>query len=213
MTDVQEKLNMTRRAGDLSILRPWVATLTLQAQGVLLSALRGPDGAHKDGPAKAIGRAMRATLVHNAKEVGPDDVYMGDGTGMCTPDEVDRFFEGVDVLPLHWYHHFVHAAEIVGRTHPNDEIRQFWSGFYERAVEKLHLAPEPVDVLLHRLRRDGSLVDAGTLGPCDVCGDRQLVFVRFTESLVAKLGRSASDHDRAGLCSNCLTPRTKSGSP
>src|SRR5687767_291035 len=208
MTDTQQKLDMARREGDVSILRPWVGTLTLQAQGVLLSALRGPDGAHKDGPAKAIGRALRATLVHNAKEVGPDDVYMGDGTGVCAPDDVDLFFEGVDVFPLHWYHHFVHAAEIIGRTHPNDEIRQFWSAFYERAVEKLHLAPEPVDVMLHRLRRDGAVADAGRLGPCPVCGFGKLVFVRLTEGLRVKLAQADAKHDRAGLCANCLTPRT-----
>jgi hypothetical protein len=208
MTETQEKVDMARRAGDVSILRPWVGTLTIQAQGVLLSALRGPDGAHKDGPAKAIGRALRATLVHNAKEVGPDDVYMGDGTGMCTPDEVDLFFEGVDVFPLHWYHHFVHAVEIVGRTHPNDEIRQFWSAFYEQAVEKLHLSPEPVDVMLQRLRRDGSMVDAGTLGPCPVCGFGRLALVVLTERLRMNLPRAEAGHDRAGLCANCLTPRT-----
>ena len=208
MTGPQPRMNMARREGEVSILRPWVASLTLQAQGVLLSALRGPDGAHKDGPAKAIGRAMRATLVHNAKEVGPDDVYMGDGTGMCTPGEVDLFFEGVDAFPLHWYHHFVHAAEIVGRTHPNDEIRQFWSAFYDRAVDGLHLAPEPVDVMLTRLRRDGALVDAAELGPCPSCGYGKLVYVRWTERLRARLSGHGPDEDRARLCANCLTPRT-----
>jgi hypothetical protein len=92
---------MARRGGNVSLLRPWVATLTLQAQGGLLSAMRGPDGVHKDGPAKALARALRATVVHNAKDVGPDDVFMGDGTGVCAPEEVDLFFQGVDVYPLH----------------------------------------------------------------------------------------------------------------
>jgi hypothetical protein len=188
-----------------SLLKPWVATLALQAQGVLLSALRGPDGVHKDGPAKAVARALRATLVHNAKEVGPGDVYMGDGTGLCTGEEVDLFFHGVDALPLHWYHHFIHAAEIIGYTHPNPEIRRFWNGFYESAVDALHLLPEPMDVMQKRLRRDGALADAGDLGPCSVCGHGQLVYVLFTESLRARLG---PQHDRAGLCANCLTPRT-----
>ena len=188
-----------------SLLKPWVATLTFQAQGVLLSALRGPDAVHKDGPAKAIARALRATLVHNAKEVGPDDVYMGDGTGMCTDGEVDVFFQGVDALPLHWYHHFVHAAEIIGYQHPNPEIRRFWTGFYERAVDALHLSPEPVEVMQKRLRRNGALVEAGALGPCSVCAHGEIVYVLLTERLGAKLG---PQHNRAGLCANCLTPRT-----
>jgi hypothetical protein len=169
-----------------SLLKPWVATLTFQAQGVLVAALRGPDGVAKDGPAKAIARALRATLVHNAKQLGPDDVYMGDGTGRCAPEEVDEFFRGLDAFPLHWYHHFVHAAEIVGYLHPNPEIRRFWNAFYERAVEALHLSPESMEAMQQRLRRNGALADAGELGPCTVCGHAEL---------------------RAGLCANCLTPR------
>lgn len=188
-----------------SLLRPWVATLTLQAQGVLLSALRGPDGMPKDGPAKAAARALRATIVHNAREVGPDDVYMGDGTGMCTSGEVDLFFSGLDALPLHWYHHFVHAAEIVGYLHPNPEIRRFWNDVYARAVESLHLSPEPADAMRKRLWRNGVLVDAAELGPCRVCGDDKLVYVLYTEALRARLG---PEHNRAGLCASCLTPRT-----
>jgi hypothetical protein len=85
------------------------------------------------------------------------------------------------------------------------EIRQFWNGVYARAVHALHLAPETIEVMQERLRRDGAFVDAGDLGPCAVCGHRELVYVLFTENLRAKLG---PEHKRAGLCANCLTPRT-----
>jgi hypothetical protein len=199
---------MARRDGNVSILKPWVTALTIQAQGALLSSIRGPDGAHKNDPAKAIVRAFRATVVNNAKNPGPGDVFMGDGTGVCSKEEVDLFFHSIDQQPHHWYLHFIHVAEIVGYTHPNDEIRQFWNGFYRRAVEGLHLSPEHRDVMLERLRKDGTIVDAGELGPCKVCGDSKLVYVLFTESLRVKLVHCGQEHDRAGLCSNCLTPRT-----
>jgi len=198
---------MARRNGNVSLLKPWVTALTIQAQGCLVCALRGPDAAHRDDPARALVRALRATVVCNAKDVGPDDVFMGDGTGVCAKDEVDLFFESVDQQPHHWYLHFVHAAEIVGYMHPNDEIRSFWGGFYARAVDGLHLSPEALEVMLQRLRRDGAVVDAPELGPCDVCGHDQVVYVRFTESLRVKLGRPDHGQDRAGLCANCLTPR------
>ncbi len=202
------KPTMSRRAGQVSLLRPWVSTLTLQAQGSLLSALRGPDGVHKEDAAKALVRAFRATVVHNAKGVGPDDDFMGDGTGLCREEDVDLFFDSVDQQPHHWYVHFIHAAELVGYLHPGQDVRRFWGAFYVRAVEGLHLPPEPADAMLRRLRRDGMIVDAGELGPCAGCGHDKLVHVRLTEALRARLGHAGDEHDRAGLCANCLTPRT-----
>ena len=204
----ETKPTMARRDGNVSLLKPWVTAMTIQAQGSLLCALRGPDGVHKSGPAKALVRAFRATIVNNAKDLGPDDVFMGDGTGVCREEEVDLFFDSIDQHPHHWYLHFVHGAEIVGYMHPNDEIRQFWTGVYERAVEGLHLSPEHVDAMLARLRKDGTIVNVGDLGPCHVCGHDTLVYVQLTESLEVKLGHDGHGHDRAGLCSNCLTPRT-----
>lgn len=199
---------MARRDGNVSLVKPWVEALTIQAQGSLLSALRGPDGVHKNDPAKALVRAFRATVVNNAKGPGPDDVFMGDGSGVCEKDDVDLFLGGVDRYQHHWYLHFLHAAEIVGYMHPNGEIRRFWIGFYERAAEGLHLLPEPREMMLARLGKDGALVDAGERGPCGVCGERKLVSVLLTERLRAKMGGDGAEGESAGLCANCLTPRT-----
>ena len=199
---------MSRRDGNVSILRPWVSTLTIQAQGTLMGALRGPDGVHKNGPAKALVRALRATIVNNAKDLGPDDVFMGDGTGVCREEEVDVFFDSVDVHPHHWYLHFLHAAAIVGYTHPNEEIRKFWDAVSARAAEDLHLSPEPRDAMLERLRRDGTMVSAGGIGPCPACGHDKLVEVLMTDHLRTTLGDPGREHGRAALCANCLAPRT-----
>ena len=204
----ESKPILARRDGNVSVLKPWVTALTIQMQGTLVCALRGPDGVPRNDPAKALVRALRATVVNNAKGLGPDDVFMGDGTGVCKPEEVELFFDNVDQYQHHWYLHFIHAAEIIGYTHPSDEIRRFWAAFYERAVEDLHLSPEDMDVMLRRLRKDGMIVDAGELGPCNVCGHRTLVHVLLTEGLRVKLGDYGREHDTAGLCSNCLTPRT-----
>lgn len=207
MVNEHERPAMRRRDGDVSLLKPWVTALTIQAQGVLASCLRGPDGAGGDDPAKALVRAFRAAVVHDARGVGPHDGFTGDGTGRCSAEEVDRFFESVDRYPHHWYVHFMHAAEIVGYMHPNREVRRFWDGFYETAVERLHLSREPVDAMVERLGEDGAIASAGELGPCPVCGRGTLVDVPLTTSLRAELGHVAGEHRAAALCSNCLTPR------
>ena len=199
---------MVRRDGGVSLLRPWVTTLTIQAQGSLVSALRGPDGPHESAGAKPLVRALRAVVVNNAKAPGPDDVFMGDGTGLCTDQDVEQFFDTVDQRPHHWYMHFIHAAETVGYMHPNEEIRRFWRGFYEAAVHRLHLSPEPREAMLARLGKDGMLEDAGALGSCPVCGHGRLVHVALTDRLRSRLAHVPRGHARAGLCANCLAPRT-----
>ncbi len=204
----ESKPPLARRDANASVLKPWVTALPLQMQGSLVCALRGPDAVPKSDPAKALVRALRATIVNNAKGPGPDDVFMGDGTGICRQQELELFFDGVDQYQQHWYLHLMHAAEIVGYLHPNHEVRRFWKDFYERAVDKLHLSPEPPDAMLARLRKDGMIVDADELGTCGVCGYDRLVYVVLTESLRVRLGDSDPRHDRVGLCANCLTPRT-----
>jgi len=52
------------------------------------------------------------------------------------------FLRGFDHYPLHWLLHFLHACEIVGYKHPDDEIRDAFSHLYGRLVKKFHLTPE-----------------------------------------------------------------------
>lgn len=48
------------------VVRPWLADLTYKQQTVLLSAIRGCDGAAKEDMNKKFVRAYRSVLLHNA---------------------------------------------------------------------------------------------------------------------------------------------------
>jgi hypothetical protein len=139
-----------------SVLRDWVLDLTLQMQGTLLCAMRGPDGLPKEGPYKEFVRAFRAVLTNNALPLGPKNTFAGDGSGLVTTEYVDHFFKSIDQYPLHWYLHFIHAAEIVGYFHPDKKIAKFWLDFYYRACSNLHLNPETKETMSQRLRGNGT---------------------------------------------------------
>lgn len=70
-----------------SILRPWVETLTLQQQGTLLCAIRGPDGEAKEAATKSVIRALRACVLKNARNLSNSDnsdKFLGDGSGVTS---------------------------------------------------------------------------------------------------------------------------------
>lgn len=52
------------------------------------------------------------------------------------------YLRHVDEMPHHFQLHFMHAAQIVGAHHPNDQIRQWWKDFYLMIVNDAHLHPE-----------------------------------------------------------------------
>ncbi|MCT2398488.1 hypothetical protein [Novosphingobium mangrovi (ex Huang et al. 2023)] len=64
---------------------------------------------------------------------------------------VSQYLRELDALPHHFQLHFMHAAEIVGYKHPDEEIRAWWHGTYLRLVHDMHLWPETEDQLDRRL--------------------------------------------------------------
>jgi hypothetical protein len=141
------------------VLKSWVKQLTLQMQGTLLCAMRGPDGSAKNDPAKKLVRAFRAVLTHNALPLGPNNSFAGDGSGVPAPGDVHEFFASIDQYQHHWYMHFMHAAEIVGYCHPDQRIKNFWKDFYERCCWDAHVNPETKEQMLERLKGDGVQID------------------------------------------------------
>tara|TARA_B100000508_G_scaffold45511_1_gene35545 strand:- start:5134 stop:5571 length:438 start_codon:yes stop_codon:yes gene_type:complete len=138
-----------------SVLKDWVHDLTIQMQGTLLCAMRGPDGMPKDDSAKALVRAFRAVLTNNALPLGPKNTFAGDGTGVTSQEDVENFFKSIDQYPHHWYNHFFHAAEIIGYYHSDKNIQEFWLNFYYQCCDDAHLNPETKDQLAERLSGDG----------------------------------------------------------
>jgi hypothetical protein len=101
----------------------------------------------------------------------PFELGGGSFTGPFTPEHMREFFPGwesymktggapenairfwfdmmrtvylrhVDEMPHHFQLHFMHAAQIVGVHHPDDETRAWWRTFYLMIVNDAHLHPE-----------------------------------------------------------------------
>ncbi len=148
-----------------SVLQDWVSTLTFMQQTVLLTAIRGPDGVHKDHPVKTLLRwYRRCVLISAFNRTTLADPYIPGGgsfTGPCPQNEagpirsmehaVELYFKAQDELPHHFIMHLTHAAEILGFKHPVPHIRLFWRTLYLTAVKKLHMHPETEEEMDKRL--------------------------------------------------------------
>lgn len=146
-----------------SVVQDWVTDLPLRQQGVLLLALRGPDGARKESPSKPIIRSMRALALNSGRlgvPMEPGETFKGDAfmrndlnyDNAAWDEASDAFFASIDELPLHFYQHFIHAAAVIGFNYPVPAVRQNWLNFYHRAADKLHFNPETAEQFAYRLR-------------------------------------------------------------
>lgn len=121
----------------ISVVQDWVTSMTLKQQTVVLSAIRGCDGAPKDDPSKPFVRALRSTVLKNAVE-GPCS-FMSDRP---TINDIEVFVKSFDHYPVHWLMHFIHAVECVGYGHSNKQISGWWLAFYHRICHALHVGVE-----------------------------------------------------------------------
>lgn len=135
-------------------------------QSVLMAAVRGGDGVPKFHKSKFLVRFLRRSFLVSAFDGKAlnDPWHSGGGSftgpGVKGPSEgapadlretigwsqmkpvVDDFIDSRDEMTLHYYAHFMHAAEILGYKHPDDKVREFWFSVYERMAHALHLWPE-----------------------------------------------------------------------
>lgn len=63
----------------------------------------------------------------------------------------EKYLAHVDELPHHFQLHLMHAAQIVGCHHPDDNIRLWWKTFYLKIVNDAHLHPESDEEMNRRL--------------------------------------------------------------
>ncbi len=152
-----------------SVLQPWVETISMMQQSVLLAAIRGPDGQPKyGGGAKMLLRWFRRCVLLSAMDgaVLSDPITPNGGSftgpSLEGPDDMDPwedrmqvhvhdYLRQVDMLPHHYQMHFMHAAEILGYKHPEHRIRFFWNALYVRLVHELHTWPETEEQMDDRL--------------------------------------------------------------
>lgn len=151
---------MTEELVRNTVIPPWMESISLQQQSVILLALRGPDGVRKHHPAKIVHCAYRGTILRAAErgrflhwgEEADTFMSMGD---IADPERwnhaIRQFFHHVDELPHHYVAHLAHAAQIIGYCHPVHEVASAWKRFYERWCDDLHVTPETHEQMNERL--------------------------------------------------------------
>lgn len=146
-----------------SVLQEWVNEIPLKEAGVVVMALRGPDGVRKEHPSKNVVRAFRAVTMVSGVTGRP--LTLGEDVGefmqmhrIGCPDpamwnETMRlFFAEWDSYNVHFLLHLMHAASIVGFRHPNEMIMKRWWDFYITGCGAAHLMPEVPHLIRYRLR-------------------------------------------------------------
>jgi hypothetical protein len=137
------------------VLRPWVRGLPLRLQGVLVTAVRGCDGAPKEDSSKNLSRMIRRAVLNPADS--RESLNEGGFFGF-SPDKLEAslsdFYHSLDQYPLHYVMHLTHACEVIGYMHPDEAVANFFDLAYLLFCHTFHLRPEPKEAMLARLTED-----------------------------------------------------------
>lgn len=142
-----------------AVTQDWTHDLTLMQQSVLLTAIRGPDGIPKYGSIKMLLRWYRRCVLKSSflgrvmtDPIEPDGgsflgasldhEYSEDHWSDRMLTHVNEYLRTLDGVPHHFQLHFMHAVEIVGYKHPDEQVRFWWHQLYKRLVNDMHLQPE-----------------------------------------------------------------------
>lgn len=143
-----------------SVMQEWVNNLSYMQQSVLITAVRGCDGLPKKHVSKFVLRWLRRCIMLSAMDgrvlTDSHDPGGGNFTGPLPPSQsflniVADYLASVDEVPHHFHLHLMHAAEIIGYKHPNQDISREWRHFYRFMVRDMHLLPECLDDMDYRL--------------------------------------------------------------
>ena len=129
------------------VLKDWLKNLTFKEQTVLLCILRGTDSGGSD-EIKSWIRLIRRTVLKNA---APNKTFM-------RKEDVSRFLYIekhnpliLDMLPVHFLSHLMHAVEIIGYKHPDNDTRDFFWLAYRDLCDYMHINPETREQMNNRL--------------------------------------------------------------
>lgn len=145
------------------VMQNWVNGLPLRQQGVIVLALRGPDGVPKEHPAKVLVRTLRGMTMNAGRTGEPmkrgvfwrDDPFMTiafieDMQQWVT--SLRSFFDHFDEFNIHFLQHIMHAFAVCGMHYPDETIRDRAWGFYVHCCDKLHVIAESPEAITWRLR-------------------------------------------------------------
>jgi hypothetical protein len=133
-----------------SIIKPWVAELGLRHQGVLVSAIRGPDGIPREDPIKTLVRIYRGHVLRAfCGDVKKATSYMVPFNEEVFESASRQVLKNLDHYNLHFFLHFTHAIEIMGYYSKYE--RDSWLWLYENICRKMHINSETKEQLDLRL--------------------------------------------------------------
>lgn len=150
---------LSRPRNDGSVLQDWVMKLPLREQGTLLTAVRGCDNEPKQwtstGVAYSPGRRLTAFIrwcfmvPADAREIDSQEgAFM-----MSSPPKPFKASE-FGHLPQHWYAHAMHALEVIGYRHPDENTMMAARHLYFSMTYNLHLNFENKVQMIVRLSED-----------------------------------------------------------
>ena len=154
----------------MQVLQDWTNDLPLMQQSVLLSAVRGPDGVHKNHVVKYLLKWYRRCILHSAFDrkafITPYEIGGGNFTGPSISEKelsitgdwqspmtglLKKVIESTDELPFHFVLHLVYACEVVGYKHPYPNISAWWNEAYILFCYSFHMTPETKEQMDYRL--------------------------------------------------------------
>lgn len=131
-----------------SVIQPWVFDLPWKMQSVLMTSTRGPDEVRLVH-VKMANRWIRSVLFHDADPANPFIVKPGDKPPVAMVGDLQTELE---YLRVHYFTHLIHAFEIIGYMHPDDEVAAMADCVYVKlCFEVLHLPPESKETFEARL--------------------------------------------------------------
>ena len=133
---------------DNSVFQNWLQSISWKMQTVIVTGIRSCDGLSKFDPSKHISRSIRMAALKNADTT---TTYMKHNIFEELIESSDKFIADLDKYPMHFVMHMMHACEIIGYKHPDQRTREIFYSVYSKIVWSLHLRPEPLASLDHRL--------------------------------------------------------------
>ena len=137
------------------MMRPWTRTLPLRVQGVILTAMRGCDTAHKEDCSKRLVAMIRRSCTN---PVDPRESLNAGGFYGFNPERMKRdlgeLLHSIDNYPTHYILHLTHACEVIGLFNPESHYQTFFQEVYRALCKKMHMNPETKEQLLDRMTED-----------------------------------------------------------
>ncbi len=132
-----------------SVLKDWVVEkCSWKEQTVLLCALRGADF-NGSPELKAWTRKIRREVLANA---APGKTFMQQEAILSFKFIADRYPLKLDMLPVHFLSHLMHACQVLGAYHPQYPTRHLFMDAYIDLCDYLHVNPENVAAMAERLK-------------------------------------------------------------